>query len=81
MVPKDFLSLVQSVSSWLNYFSNTLSLFWAPSATWLDVSVGATEVALYDNLEIFSLFCLSDGHVSVKSFTKMKMSHKLLSSS
>jgi len=27
MVPEDFLSLVQTVSLWLNYLSNTLSSF------------------------------------------------------
>lgn len=44
------------------------------------MSIGATEVALCDNLEISALFCLADGHVSVKSFIEV-MAQKLLTSS
>lgn len=80
MVAKDFLSSAPSVSSWHYCISNTLSSFWAPSAARLDVSVGATEVSPCDNLGVSALFCLADGHVSVKSFIKV-MSHKLLTSS
>lgn len=68
MVTKDFLSSAPSVSSWHNSISNTLSLFWAPSAAWLVVSVGAAEVSPCDSLGISALFSLADGHVSVKSF-------------
>lgn len=67
MVTKDFLSSAPSVSSWHNCISNILGLFWAPSAAWLVVSVGAVEVSLCDSLAIPALFSLTDGHVSVKS--------------
>lgn len=61
-VTKDFLSSAPSVSSWHNCISNTLSLFWAPSAAWLDVSVGTAEVSPCDSVGISALFSLADGH-------------------